>query len=42
LGLALEAYRRDDITRRKLAELAAMVGIQPNVVRSVLRSVGLD
>jgi len=42
LGLALEAYRREDITRSKLIELAAMVGTRPGDVKSVLRSVGLD
>jgi Zn-dependent peptidase ImmA (M78 family)/transcriptional regulator with XRE-family HTH domain len=42
LGLALEAYRRDDITRSKLGELASMVDMNPNDVRSVLSSVGLD
>jgi Zn-dependent peptidase ImmA (M78 family) len=42
LGLALEAYRRDDITRSKLGELASMVDMKPNDVRSVLSSVGLD
>jgi len=42
LGLALEAYRRDEITRSKLSELASMVDMKPNDVRSVLSSVGLD
>ena len=42
LGLALEAYRREDITRSKLGELASMVGMRPDDVRSVLSSVGLD
>ncbi|MGH8210795.1 MAG: helix-turn-helix domain-containing protein [Steroidobacteraceae bacterium] len=42
LGLALEAYRREEISRSKLAELAAMVGMQPTEVRHVLSSVGLD
>jgi hypothetical protein len=42
LGLALEAYRRDDITLSKLAELAAMVDMQAAEVRAVLSSVGLD
>lgn len=42
LGLALEAYRREDISRSKLTELAAMVGMQSTEVRAVLSSVGLD
>jgi Zn-dependent peptidase ImmA (M78 family)/transcriptional regulator with XRE-family HTH domain len=42
LGLALEAYRRDDITRSKLGELASMVDMKPDDMRSVLSSVGLD
>ena len=42
LGLALEAYRREDITRSKLGELASMVDMRPDDVRSVLSSVGLD
>jgi Zn-dependent peptidase ImmA (M78 family)/transcriptional regulator with XRE-family HTH domain len=42
LGLALEAYRREDITRSKFVELAAMVDTKPGDVKSVLSSVGLD
>jgi Zn-dependent peptidase ImmA (M78 family) len=42
LGLAFEAYRRDDITRSKLGELASMVDMKPNDVRYVLEVVGLD
>ena len=42
LGLALEAYRRDDITLSKLAELAALVDMRATEVRAVLSSVGLD
>ncbi len=42
LGLALEAYRREDITRSKLVELAAMVETRPDDVKFVLSSVGLD
>jgi Zn-dependent peptidase ImmA (M78 family)/transcriptional regulator with XRE-family HTH domain len=42
LGLALEAYRREDITRSKLVEMAAMVEMEPSGVKSVLSSVGLD
>jgi Zn-dependent peptidase ImmA (M78 family) len=42
LGLALEAYRREDITRSKLVEMAAMVDMEPSGVKSVLSSVGLD
>jgi len=42
LGLALEAYRRDEITLSKLAELAAMVGVERSAVRATLASAGLD
>jgi Zn-dependent peptidase ImmA (M78 family)/transcriptional regulator with XRE-family HTH domain len=42
LGLALEAYRRDEITRSKLTELAGMVGVARAAVRAMLTSTGLD
>lgn len=42
LGLALEAYRREEITRGKLAELAGMVGVERSGVGTMLASAGLD
>jgi Zn-dependent peptidase ImmA (M78 family)/transcriptional regulator with XRE-family HTH domain len=42
LGLALEAYRREDITRSKFVELAVMVDMRQGEVKSVLSSMGLD
>jgi Zn-dependent peptidase ImmA (M78 family)/DNA-binding XRE family transcriptional regulator len=42
LTLALEAFRRGDITRRKLTELAGLAGVQPAVLDNVLRHAGLD
>jgi Zn-dependent peptidase ImmA (M78 family)/transcriptional regulator with XRE-family HTH domain len=42
LGLALEAYRREEITRSKLSELAAMVGMRRDEVRAALTSANLD
>jgi Zn-dependent peptidase ImmA (M78 family)/DNA-binding XRE family transcriptional regulator len=42
LGLALEAYRREEITRGKLAELADMVGVERAGVGTMLTSAGLD
>jgi hypothetical protein len=42
LGLALEAYRRDEITRSKLGELASLVEMKPTDVRSAICSAGLD
>lgn len=42
LGLALEAYRREEITLSKLTELAAMVGINAKEVVRVLSSSGLN
>ena len=42
LGLALEAYRREEITQGKLNELAAMVGMRRDEVRAVLTSAKLD
>ena len=42
LGLALEAYRREEITRSKLAELGAMVGVKKDRISQMLASAGLD
>ena len=42
LTLALEAYRREEITRSKLAELASMVQIGRGRLSAVLAAVGLD
>jgi Zn-dependent peptidase ImmA (M78 family)/transcriptional regulator with XRE-family HTH domain len=42
LGLALEAYRREEITRSKLSELAAMVGMRRGDVQALLSSAKLD
>ncbi len=42
LGLALEAYRREEITLSKLAELAAMVGLRRDELSAVLASVKLE
>ena len=42
MGLALEAYRRDDITKAKLTELAAMVELSRRDVQNVLASMQLD
>lgn len=42
LGLALEAYRREEISRGKLTELAAMLGISRDDVDSLIEDAGLD
>lgn len=42
LALALEAYRREEITRSKFAELAAMVGLSPRELDTVIASAKLD
>ena len=42
LALALETYRRDEITRSKLAELAAMVHLAANDLQAALTSANLD
>lgn len=42
LGLALEAYRREEITRSKLTELAAQVGMSRDDVRAALDLANLD
>ena len=42
LGLALEAYRREEITRSKLSELAGMVNLRPTDLQSTLAVANLD
>ncbi len=42
LSLALEAYRREEITLSKLNELASMVGVERAGLSRMLASVGLD
>ncbi len=42
MGLALEAYRRDEITKAKLTELAAMVELSRREVEKVLASMQFD
>jgi Zn-dependent peptidase ImmA (M78 family)/DNA-binding XRE family transcriptional regulator len=42
LGLALEAFRRDEISRGKLLELAAMVGASRNQVDRIVAELGLE
>jgi Zn-dependent peptidase ImmA (M78 family)/DNA-binding XRE family transcriptional regulator len=42
LGLALEAFRRDEISRAKLAELAGMVDLGPDELARLLRDTGLE
>lgn len=42
LGLALEAFRRDAITRRKFEELAAMLMVPQTEVASLLEDTGLE
>jgi len=41
LSLALEAYRRDQITRAKLGEIAALLSMTESDVRQVLERTGL-
>ena len=41
LSLALEAYRRDQITRAKLVELAALLSMREEEVRQLLERAGL-
>ncbi|HXU33264.1 MAG TPA: XRE family transcriptional regulator [Thermoanaerobaculia bacterium] len=41
LGLALEAYRREEISRGKLDELAAMLGFDRNRIGSLIDDAGL-
>jgi hypothetical protein len=40
--LALEALRRDEISRAKLVELAGMVELRPDDVARLLRETGLE
>jgi Zn-dependent peptidase ImmA (M78 family)/transcriptional regulator with XRE-family HTH domain len=42
IGLALEAFRRDEITRSKLAELAAMMDVSKLELGSLLEETGLE
>ncbi len=42
LALAFEAYRREEITRSKLSELAALVDLPPNALKATLASANLD
>jgi len=42
LVLALEAYRRDKISRRKLFEIAGQLGVQSEEIEQLVRSLGLD
>jgi Zn-dependent peptidase ImmA (M78 family)/DNA-binding XRE family transcriptional regulator len=42
LSLALEALRRDEISRAKLVELAGMVELRPDDVTRLLRETGLE
>src|SRR6185295_15187885 len=42
LGLALEAYRREEISRGKLDELASMLGLDRNRVGKLLEDSGLE
>jgi hypothetical protein len=42
LGLAIEAYRREKITRAKLRELARLVGYDSTAIDDLLESAGLD
>jgi Zn-dependent peptidase ImmA (M78 family) len=42
LALAVEAYRREKISYRKLSELASMVEFPPSALNRLLRAAGLD
>ena len=42
IGLAFEAYRREEITHSRLVELAAMIHLQADEVDQTLRDLGLD
>ncbi len=42
LGLALEAYRREEISKRKLAKIAQRVSVTESEVDTMLASMGLD
>jgi len=41
-GDALEAYRREKISRRKLIDLAASLGVDFSEVETVILNLGLD
>lgn len=41
LGLALEAFRREEISRGKLTELAGMIGLDRDRIDSLIQDVGL-
>jgi Zn-dependent peptidase ImmA (M78 family)/transcriptional regulator with XRE-family HTH domain len=41
LGLALEAYRREKISRRKLLEIASKLGVGADEIEHVVQSLGL-
>lgn len=41
LGMALEAFRRDEISQAKLAELAELVGLAPHELVALLQETGL-
>ena len=41
-GLAIEAYRRDEITYRKLVNLAEQVKFDPDVIDQVLSRLGIE
>jgi Zn-dependent peptidase ImmA (M78 family)/transcriptional regulator with XRE-family HTH domain len=42
LGLALEAYRREEISRGKLTELTLMLGLDRDGIESLIEDAGLD
>ena len=42
LGLAMEAYRREKITRAKFFELGSLVGYGGETLEAILASAGLD
>jgi Zn-dependent peptidase ImmA (M78 family)/DNA-binding XRE family transcriptional regulator len=42
VALALEAYRREEITRRKLEELAALAGLDASALEGLLGQAALD
>jgi len=42
LGLALEAYRRDELSRGKLRELASLVGLPATDLDQLIEDAGID
>jgi Zn-dependent peptidase ImmA (M78 family)/DNA-binding XRE family transcriptional regulator len=42
LGLALEAYRRDEVSHGKLRELVAMVGLAPDDLEQLIEDAGIN